>query len=108
MLANLGVHVLLTTHSPYFMTHLNTLIASDTASKARQKRQAKHLYMGDTAAFLAPTDVSAYEMQPHGLVSLADPEGGIRWETLSDVFAELQRRFFAIVEEPRSRATKKA
>lgn len=108
MLANLGVHVLLTTHSPYFMTHLNTLIASDPKSKTRQKRQAKHLYMGDAAAFLAPDDVSAYEMQPHGLVSLAEPEYGIRWDTLSDVFSELQRRFFAIVEEPQSRATKKA
>ncbi|MEZ4294003.1 MAG: AAA family ATPase [Polyangiaceae bacterium] len=44
MLANLGVHVLLTTHSPYFMAHLNSLIAADAKSKARKARQAKHLY----------------------------------------------------------------
>jgi hypothetical protein len=100
MLANLGVRVLLTTHSPYFMAHLNNLIASDPASGARKKRQAKHLYMQDSAAFLSPEDVSAYEMRPEGLASLKDPGYGIRWDTLSDVSIELQRRFFAIVEEP--------
>lgn len=107
MLANLGVHVLLTTHSPYFMAHLNNLIASDPKSPARKKRQAQHLYMGDPAAFLSPSDVSAYEMRPEGLVSLADPEYGIRWDTLSDVSSELQRRYFAIVEEPNGRGKAK-
>ncbi|HRI65888.1 MAG TPA: ATP-binding protein [Polyangium sp.] len=108
MLANLGVHVLLTTHSPYFMAHLNNLIAADQKSSARKKRQAKHLYMGNPAAFLSPSDVSAYEMRPEGLVSLADSEYGIRWDTLSDVSAELQRRHFAIVEEPAGRGKAKA
>lgn len=103
MLANLGVHVLLTTHSPYFMAHLNNLIAADATSSPRKKRQARHLYMADPAAFLSPDDVSACEMRPEGLVSLADPEYGIRWDTLSDVSAELQRRYFAIIEEPERR-----
>ncbi len=69
MLANLGVNVLLTTHGPYFMARLNNLIVSDSKSSARRARQAGHLYMGDPAAFLAPGDVSAYEMRPeqHGL-----------------------------------------
>jgi hypothetical protein len=100
MLANLGVRILLTTHSPYFMAHLNNLIAADQRSTARRRRQAAHLYMQDPAAFLSPDDVSAYEMRPDGLASLHDPEYGIRWDTLSDVSAELQRRYFAIVEEP--------
>lgn len=104
MLANLGVRVLLTTHSPYFMAHLNNLIAADQTSAPRKKRQAQHLYMSDPAAFLSPDDVSAYEMRPEGLASLYDPEYGIRWDTLSDVSAELQRRYFAIVEEPKRRA----
>ena len=104
MLANLGVRVLLTTHSPYFMAHLNNLIAADQKSPARRTRQAAHLYMQDAAAFLSPDDVSAYEMRPDGLSSLFDPDFGIRWDTLSDVSAELQRRHFAIVEEPAKRA----
>lgn len=107
MLSNLGVHVLLTTHSPYIMAHLNNLVAADTTSKPRRARQARHLYMEDPAAFVAPDAVSAYEMRPEGLVTLADPEYGIRWDTLSDVSAELQRRYFAIVEEPEKRAKKR-
>lgn len=107
MLSNLGVHVLLTTHSPYIMAHLNNLVAADATSKPRRARQARHLYMEDAAAFVAPDAVSAYEMRPEGLVTLADPEYGIRWDTLSDVSAELQRRYFAIVEEPERRAKKR-
>jgi hypothetical protein len=107
MLSNLGVNVLLTTHSPYIMAHLNTLVAADTSSRPRRLRQAQHLYMGDPAAFLAKDSVSAYEMRTDGLATLADPEFGIRWDTLSDVSAELQRRYFAIVEEPEKRAKRR-
>jgi hypothetical protein len=46
-------------------------------------------------------------MRPEGLVSLFDPEYGIRWDTLSDVSAELQRRYFEIVEEPKAREKKR-
>lgn len=107
MLSNLGVHVLLTTHSPYIMAHLNNLIAADADSQPRRRRQAKHLYLGDPAAFLPPHAVSAYEMRADGLTTLADPEYGIRWDTLSDVSAELQQRYFSIVEEPVNRAKKR-
>jgi len=107
MLSNLGVHVLLTTHSPYIMAHLNNLIAADADSQPRRKRQATHLYMGDPTAFLPPHAVSAYEMRADGLTSLADPEYGIRWDTLSDVSAELQQRYFSIVEEPERRGKKR-
>jgi hypothetical protein len=108
MLSNLGVTVLLTTHSPYIMAHLNNLVAADAGSPARRKRQARHLYMQDSQAFLANDAVSAYEMRREGLATLADPEFGIRWDTLSDVSAELQRRYFAIVEEPKKRGTRQA
>ncbi|MBK8257931.1 MAG: ATP-binding protein [Polyangiaceae bacterium] len=102
MLANLGVRVLLTTHSPYFMSHLNSLVAADVSSVARKRRQAQHLYTQDANAFLAPDQVSAYEMREEGLVSLADPDYGIRWDTLSDVSSEIQRRYFSIMEEPKT------
>ncbi|HEY0137447.1 MAG TPA: ATP-binding protein, partial [Nannocystis sp.] len=107
MLSNLGVTVLLTTHSPYIMAHLNTLVAADTGARPRRLRQAEHLFMGDPAAFLARDAVSAYEMRTDGLVALADPAYGIRCDTLSDVSAELQRRYFAVVKEPKRRAKRK-
>jgi hypothetical protein len=46
-------------------------------------------------------------MRADGLTTLADPEYGIRWDTLSDVSAELQQRYFSIVEEPVNRAKKR-
>jgi hypothetical protein len=98
ILVNLGVRVLLTTHSPYFMAHLNNLVAGAVDPEIR-KKQAASLYLGDERAFLPMDDVSAYEMKDGQLSSLKDEDYGIRWDTLSDVSAELQQRFFAIQEE---------
>lgn len=96
ILVNLGVHVLLTTHSPYFMAHLNNLVAGDTARPAVLKRQAQSLYLGDPRAFLRMDQVGAYEMKDNQLRSLKDEAYGIRWDTLSDVSVDIQQRFFAI------------
>lgn len=97
ILVNLGVNVLLTTHSPYFMSHLNNL-AAGAADPERRARQAKHLYLGDERAFVPLDRISAYEMRSGKLVSLKDPDYGIRWDTLSDVSADLQQKYFQITE----------
>ena len=99
MLVNEGVHVLLTTHSPYIMAHLNNLAQSTEVSAAAKRKQAKSLYLGDTAALLDMNQISAYEMRDNELHSLKDPDYGIRWDTLSDVSGELQSKFFQIYEE---------
>jgi hypothetical protein len=98
IMVNLGVRVLLTTHSPYFMAHLNNLVAGSAADAAVRERQSASLYMGDPRAFLPMDKVSAYEMKDGKLISLKDEDYGIRWDTLSDVSAELQQRYFAIRE----------
>ncbi len=103
MLVNAGVNVLLTTHSPYFMSHLNNLIAGDMTNEETREKQAKSLYLGDARAFLKPEDVSAYEMRQNKkgeqmLHDLHDKDYGIRWDTLSDVSADIQQKFFEIYE----------
>ena len=98
MLANAGIHVLVTTHSPYIMAHLNNLINGHATDAAVTQQQAENLYLGDSRAFLAPDLVSAYEMKDGALVSLKDPDYGIRWDTLSDVSADIQQRFFNITD----------
>ncbi|HEU4405758.1 MAG TPA: ATP-binding protein [Polyangiaceae bacterium] len=112
MLANLGVYVLVTTHSPYILAHLNNLTASTTKLKPARERQAEHLYLRDRRALLRADRVSAYEAGNGTLRDLHDPDFGIRWDTLSDVSAELQQKFFAIREQEgetgRGRAKKKA
>ncbi|MCU0682222.1 MAG: ATP-binding protein, partial [Polyangiaceae bacterium] len=99
ILANLGVYVLVTTHSPYILSHLNNLIASTTRLKPTRLRQAKALYLDDRRAFLPADKVSAYEAREGTLHDLHDPDFGIRWDTLSDVSTDLQQKFFAIREQ---------
>ncbi len=104
MLVNAGVNVLLTTHSPYFMSHLNNLIAGDMTDEKTREKQAKSLYLEDARAFLKPEDVSAYEMRQNKkgeqtLHDLHDKDYGIRWDTLSDVSADIQQKFFEIYEK---------
>ncbi|HMS40376.1 MAG TPA: AAA family ATPase [Pyrinomonadaceae bacterium] len=99
MLVNAGVNVLLTTHSPYFMSHLNNLVSGKTDDEKTLKEQAKSLYLKDERAFLKMDDVSAYEMKNNKLVSLKDKDYGIRWDTLSDVSADIQQKFFEIYEK---------
>ncbi|CAN5317397.1 AAA family ATPase [soil metagenome] len=104
MLVNAGVNVLLTTHSPYFMSHLNNLIAGDMDDEKIREKQAKSLYLEDARAFLKPEDVSAYEMRQNKkgeqtLHDLHDKDYGIRWDTLSDVSADIQQKFFEIYEQ---------
>ena len=99
MLVNHGVNVLLTTHSPYLLAHLNNLAQADGTSQAVRNRQSKSLYLKNPDSLLRMDQVSAYEMKDNQLQSLKDEDYGIRWDTLSDVSADLQQRYFAIYEE---------
>lgn len=98
MLVNAGVYVLLTTHSPYLMSHLNNLAQSEETTATARRRQSKSLYLGNPASLLHMDQISAYEMRDAQLHSLKDPDYGIRWDTLSDVSTELQQKFFNIHE----------
>lgn len=109
ILVNLGVKVLVTTHSPYFMAHLNNLVIGNTANGRARKVQAAKLYLKDERAFLPKEMVGAYEMKDHKLMSLKDEDYGIRWDTLSGVSADIQQKFFQIYDKgkPSLRAKKK-
>ena len=93
ILVNLGVRILLTTHSPYIMAHLNNLVNGNHENPEILKRQSSSLYLQDERAFLPIDKVSAYEMKDNKLVSLNDPDYGIRWDTLSDVAVDIQQKF---------------
>jgi AAA15 family ATPase/GTPase len=96
MLVNEGVNVLLTTHSPYFMSHLNNLVDPASEDSEGGEKQASRLYVGDKRAFLTSEQVGAYEMRDNKLRSLRDADYGFRWDTLSDVSSEIQQKFFEI------------
>jgi hypothetical protein len=98
ILVNLGVRVLLTTHSPYIMAHLNNIVNGNHEDQEILENQAQSLYLQDSQAFLKMEQVSAYEIKENKLLSLHDPDYGIRWDTLSDVSVDVQQKFFAIYE----------
>ena len=104
ILVNLGVRILLTTHSPYVMAHLNNLVNGNHENPEILKRQSSSLYLQDERAFLPIDQVSAYEMKDNKLVSLNDPDYGIRWDTLSDVSVDIQQKFFQIYEAGQEKA----
>ncbi|MEA5617328.1 AAA family ATPase [Cronbergia sp. UHCC 0137] len=104
ILVNLGVRILLTTHSPYIMAHLNNLVNGNHENPEILKRQSSSLYLQDERAFLPMDKVSAYEMKDNKLVSLNDPDYGIRWDTLSDVSVDIQQKFFQIYEAGQEKA----
>ena len=104
ILVNLGVRILLTTHSPYVMAHLENLVNGNHNNPELLKRQCSYLYLQDERAFLPIDQVSAYEMKDNKLVSLHDPDSGIKWDTLSDVSVDIQQKFFQIYEAGQEKA----
>ena len=99
ILVRLGKKVLLTTHSPYLMAHLNNLVAGDTSDTELGKRQASHLFLKDPPAFLKREEVGAWQMEEGKLRDLWEEGWGVRSPTLSDASGDLQNIYFAIREE---------
>jgi hypothetical protein len=96
MMVNAGIRILITTHSPYLLAHLNNLVHDDVKAA---KTAASSLYLKDGRAFLSTEQVSAYEMKNNKLHDLKDEDFGIRWDTLSDVSADIQQKYFEIQEK---------
>ncbi|MCP4344435.1 MAG: ATP-binding protein [Desulfobacterales bacterium] len=99
IMVNLGIKVLITTHSPYLLAHLNNLVSGDMKDPEMLRNQATSLYLKDSRAFVSMDQVSAYEMKKNKLHSLKDEEYGIRWDTLSDVSSDIQQKYFEIHEK---------
>lgn len=98
ILVNQGVHVLMTTHSPYLLAHLNNLAQGADGSETARRKQARSLYLKNPEALLRMDQISAYEMKDNQLQSLKDPDYGIQWRTLSDVAVDLQQKYFDLYE----------
>ncbi|MDM8549315.1 AAA family ATPase [Desulfobacterales bacterium HSG2] len=96
IMVNLGVRILITTHSPYLLDHLNSLVSGTVGDPEILKGQAESLYMKDPLAFLSTDQVSAYEMRGNKLLSLKDEDYGIRWDTLGDVSSDIQQKYFEL------------
>jgi hypothetical protein len=69
LLANKGVSVVVTTHSPYFVDHLNNLIEGSRANARIRSLLAPKFKLGAKSPWLSPDEVSVYLFSEKGEVS---------------------------------------
>ncbi len=94
MLTNVGLHVLITTHSPYIVDHIANLI--EAKKNDNPEAIKKHFYLEDSRAFIEQNKVSVYLFEDNTAKNILAKDGNINWETfwnassdISDIYAEL-------------------
>jgi hypothetical protein len=71
LLVNSGVNVILTTHSPYIIDHINNLLGASNVPLQKQDELAKQFKLQRKEAFLKSADVAGYLFGEQGDVKLA-------------------------------------
>jgi|GEM_PF-2871626 len=86
MYVNQGNRLLVTTHSPYIIDHVNNLIAAGASENAPETIK-EHFWLKRTESFLKPDDVAAYCFNTDGTVeNIFNRETMlIDWDTFSEV-----------------------
>ncbi len=91
-LVNAGVRVVLTTHSPYVVDHLNNLMEASRTPAGRREELARKFALGTASSFISPDKVSVHAVQeesPDGEVFVREvlnrETGLIDWSTFSGV-----------------------
>lgn len=102
---NEGIRVILTTHSPYIVDHLNTLLEAGRADEAHQDKLAEQFVLRTRKAFLAADKVSVYSFQATKdgsaveVKSAIDKETGLVVDsTFAPVTTRLSRLFNAALD----------
>ncbi len=95
MLANAGLHVLITTHSPYIVDHVANLMQ---AAKHEKHDEIKELfYLKQTDAFIPQKKTSVYLFEEGTAKDIVDKEGVIDWGTFSDVSDDVSRIYSKLI-----------
>ncbi|MEN8216468.1 MAG: AAA family ATPase [Pseudomonadota bacterium] len=91
MLVNAGLHVLITTHSPYIVDHLANLMQ---AAKHDDKEGIDKLfYLEQRNAFIPQAQVSIYLFEEGTAKNIVDEDGIIDWSTFGDVSSYVSSMF---------------
>ncbi|WP_073562252.1 AAA family ATPase [Archangium sp. Cb G35] len=91
-LVNAGVRVVLTTHSPYVVDHLNNLMEASRAAAEKREELAQKFTLKTPSSFISPEKVAVHAFQeesPEGEVTVREvlnrQTGLIDWSTFSRV-----------------------
>jgi predicted ATPase len=99
VLANRGHYVIVTTHSPYIIDHLNNLVTAYGLNSTNQTSAAKKFVLKDRQSFLSPTSVAAWEVGADGtLHNLARADGTISGASLGQTSSMIENLHADLVE----------
>lgn len=85
MLVNAGLQVLITTHSPNMVDHLENLIRAAEYEKEAQVLIADEFFLHHSDAFISQENVSVYLIDHKKAENILLEEGKINWGTFGDV-----------------------
>ncbi len=93
MLVNAGLHVLVTTHSPYMIDHLTNL----TIAAEREDKEAirPEFFLQDTSAFISKEKAAVYLID-HGEVKDAMNDEELDWDTFGEVSDRISEIYFKL------------
>lgn len=92
MMANAGLNILLTTHSPYLLDHLQNLI---TGSRNPQKNK-DYLFLKCKEAFISAENVGIYLIENGTAQNILSVEGEIDWQTFGEISDRISQIFYDI------------
>ena len=96
MLVNAGLHVLITTHSPYVIDHSGNLIRAYQIESQEHSVDPEMFLLSTKYAFIAQDKVSAYSFEDGKVESILREDGTINWQTFSEVTQYIQRVNFEL------------
>lgn len=89
MMVNSGLHVLITTHSPYIVDHLANLIKIE---KSKQKETFEEkLFLHRSDAVIAHDKVGVYLFGDKTAKNILNEDGSIDWDTFSSITDEIMQ-----------------
>jgi hypothetical protein len=95
MLVNAGLHVLITTHSPYIVDHLANLMQ---AAKHEDPDSIKEMfYLERTDAFIPQEKVSVYLFEDGTAKNIVSEEGTINWGTFGKVSDDVSQIYASLL-----------
>lgn len=97
MLVNAGLHVLITTHSPYVLDHLKNLM--DAHKHPNQDKIVEMFLLEQKEAFISQEKVATYLVEDGKVKNILSPEGIIDWESFSNVTRLVEQIHFELLGE---------
>lgn len=91
--------IIVTTHSPYLLAHVNNLLkAGSLASAATKVRQSAIEKIVPRASWLRPETVKAYAIRERGTDYILDEDGLINGDYLDEVSGDIAATFSSLLE----------